>query len=503
MSQGDVMGCEPLGRGSIEGAHVPVWEVAVNRRWVALVLVFFIGAGCRSRTIWPGVDKVMSAVDAERSYDAVVELASPAYAGRRTGTPGESQAAAWIASQFKDIGLREPPAFKEYLSTYKTPLYVVNSFTGIKASGTRGESFLGDRGLAMPYAGSGSGEADAVLAGVGVQMTGYDEYAGLDVVGKVVVLLRYSAPTRSVPESQTYLAAKVGSAAAHGAAGVLVLDMPSAPNPFDMHGQFVSALPDAPVSALVSLTGARSLFWAAGLSFDDLAAQAWAGQVVSRDLNLKVSLGITASWTPDAPAFNVAGVLPGTDDTRPIMVCAHFDHLGTDRSGVMYPGADDDASGIAVMLEMARSIVSLGAIPPVSIWFVAFSGEEEGLLGSTAFVKAAPELAQSLSAVLDLDMMRSTSGLGVAVDQSEQTIMAAVSGAIQDGASLAIIPWTGGSDHETFSRLGIPNCMFAGHGREASWYHSATDTAEDLPAAALGTAARDVLRVLWGLIGSP
>jgi len=154
------------------------------------------------------------------------------------------------------------------------------------------------------------------------------------------------------------------------------------------------------------------------------------------------------------------------------------------------------------MLEMAHSMVSLGAVPPVSMWFVAFSGEEEGLLGSAAFVAAAPELAQSLSAVLDLDMMRSTSGLGVTIDPSDQTIMAAVSGAIRDGASLAVIPWTGGSDHETFSRLGVPSCMFSAHGREATWYHTTTDTAEDLPAAVLGTAARDVLRVIWGLTGS-
>ena len=194
-----------------------VGEVAVNRRWVVLVLLIVTAAGCRPRTTWPGVDKVVSAVDAQRAHDAVAELASPTYAGRRTGTPGEAQAAAWIASQFKTIGLREPPGYKDYLATYNAPLYVVSSFTGIKASWTRGESFLGDRGMAVPYAGSGSVEADAVLAGFGVQMTGYDEYAGLDVVGKVVVLLRYSAPTRFVPESQTYLAAKVGGAAAHGA----------------------------------------------------------------------------------------------------------------------------------------------------------------------------------------------------------------------------------------------------------------------------------------------
>lgn len=477
-------------------------EAAMNRRWIVLVLLVSTIAGCGPRTMWPGVDKAISTVDVQRAHDVVVELASPTYAGRRTGTPGGAQAAAWIAAQFEMTGLAEPPGYKDHLATYDTPLYVVSSFTGIKAIGTRGESFLGDRGMAVPYAGSGSIEADAVLAGFGVQMTGYDEYAGLDVAGKIVILFRYSAPVRAVPESQSYLASKVDRAAAHGAAGVLILDMPSAPNPFDMHGQVVSAVADAPVSALVSLAGARSLFWAAGLSFDEIARQAWQGDVVSRDLNVKVSFGITASWNPAATAYNVAGVLAGIDGTRPIMVCAHLDHLGTDRSGTMYPGADDDASGVAVMLEVARSIVSVGTIPPVSIWFVAFSGEEEGLLGSTAFAAAAPELTLSLSAVLDLDMMRSTSGLGVAIDPSDSKITAAVSQAIEDGASLAIIPWTGGSDHETFNRLGIPNCMFTAHGREASWYHATTDTAENLPAAGLGTAASDVLRVIWGILGS-
>lgn len=131
MSQGDVLECESRGRASVEGAYMSVGEVAVNRRWVVLVLLIVTAAGCRPRTTWPGVDKVVSAVDAQRARDAVAELASPTYAGRRTGTPGES--------------------------------------------------FLGDRGMAIPYAGSGSVEADAVLAGFGVQMTGYDEHAGLDV----------------------------------------------------------------------------------------------------------------------------------------------------------------------------------------------------------------------------------------------------------------------------------------------------------------------------------
>jgi hypothetical protein len=97
------------------------------------------------------VDKVVSPVNAQRAHDAVAEVASPTYGGRRTGTPGEAQAAAWIASQFKTMGLGEPPGYKHYLAIYDVPLYVVSSFTGIKASGTRGESFLGDSGMAITH----------------------------------------------------------------------------------------------------------------------------------------------------------------------------------------------------------------------------------------------------------------------------------------------------------------------------------------------------------------
>jgi Zn-dependent M28 family amino/carboxypeptidase len=98
--------------------------------------------------------------------------------------------------------------------------------------------------------------------------------------------------------------------------------------------------------------------------------------------------------------------------------------------------------------------------------------------------------------VIDLDMMRTTtSGLGVAVQTDDKTMTAAVQGAIEEGASLAIIPWTGGSDHEVFEKAGVSSCMMTGHGREAPWYHASTDTAADLPAADLRTAACDVHRV--------
>ncbi|MHB8070652.1 MAG: M20/M25/M40 family metallo-hydrolase [Candidatus Cryosericum sp.] len=475
----------------------------MSRRWIAVAVLIVALMGCSSQGSWPEKDAALAAIDEQRAHDAVALLASPDYMGRRTGTAGEAKAADWIASQFKDLGLQVPDGSDSYLSTYSAPLYSITAFTGITVRGAAGESFLGDRGLAVPYAGSGTVEADVVLAGFGVTMTGYDEYAGLNVAGKVVVLLRYSAPSRAVPEEQTYLAAKIQRASAHGAAGVIILDVPSSPNPFDMHGQTVSTIQDAPPSALVSLAGARSLFWAAGLVYDDIAKDAWAGKLVSRDLGLTARFGVTGDWNPAAQAYNVAGVLVGRDVTRQLLICAHHDHLGIDRAGVLYPGADDNASGVAVLIEVARSMSSVGGTPPISVLFVSFSGEEEGMLGSQAFVAARPELTRSLIGAIDLDMLRTTaSGLGAAVQTSDETMMAAIRGAVKDGASLAVVPWTLGSDHTTFSQLGVPSCMLAGHGREAPWYHAATDTAADLPASDLGSAARDVLRVAWQLMRS-
>jgi len=478
-------------------------EAGVTRRWLVVAVLILVLTGCSARGVWPDKDAALAAVDEQRALDAVARLASPEYTGRRTGTPGEARAAEWIASQFKDVGLRQLDGTDNYLSTYSVPLYTITAFTGVTARGAAGEAFLGDRGLAAPYAGSGAVQADAVLAGFGVTMPGYDEYAGLDVGGKVVVLLRYSAPSRAVPEEQTYLASKIGRAAANGAAGVIILDIPSSPNPLDMRGQTASAIPDAPPSALASVAGARSLFWAAGLAYDDVVSDAWAGKVVSQDLGLTVQFGITAEWSSAVPAYNVVGVLPGRDTTREILICAHHDHLGIDRGSVMYPGADDDASGVATVIEVARSMIAAGGTPPISVLFASFSGEEEGLLGSHAFAAARPDLAHSLAGVIDLDMMRTTtSGLGAAVQASDDTMTGAIEGAVEDGASLRVIPWTLGSDHATFSLLGVSSCMLTGHGREAPWYHTASDMAADLPAADLGSAARDVLRIAWQLMGS-
>lgn len=472
-----------------------------KNRWMAATLFLVIAlAGCSSGSTWKNEGQLLAGVDAQRAHTVVETLTSPEYAGRRTGTTGEVKAAAWLASQFQAAGLSRPSGSDGYLATYTAPVYTVTAFTGVTARGTAATSFLGDRAQAMPYAGNGTVEADAVLAGFGVSMIGYDEYAGVDVTGKVVLLLRLSAPSRAVPEDQTYLTSKVQRAAAHGALGVLILDVPVAPNPFAMTGQIVSAIANAPPTALVSVAGARSLFQAAGLTYDTIEQQALAGTIVSRDLHMTVRYSITADWQPSATAYNVVGVLPGRDTARQLLICAHHDHLGVDRTGALYPGADDNASGVATLLEVARSMASAGT-PPVTVWFVSFSGEEEGMLGSQAFVKAQPELVRSLVAVIDLDMMRRTaSTLGVSVKTDDQTLLTAVQNAIQDGASLSVIPWETGSDHEVFSQAGVPSCMLTGHGRETSWYHATTDIAADLPAADLGSAAQDALRLAWQLM---
>lgn len=477
-------------------------EACMKRIWLVILLAVTLVTGCSRQNSLSDRDRAIAAIDAQRIHEVTAELASAIYGGRRTGTPGEAKVAAWIAGAWKEAGLDTPEGVDDYLLQYEAPLYSITAFSGVTARGVAGESFLGDRSRAMPYAGNGSVEASAVLVGFGVTTAEHDEYAGVDVGGKIAVIFRYSPPSWSIPEEQAYLAAKIQRAAAHGAVGVVILDVPSSPNPFDMRGQTVSAIQDAPPSILVSVEGARSLLWAAGMDFDVFAAEAWAGRGVSRDLKLTVHYAVSADWNPVASAYDVLGVVPGRDADRKILLCAHHDHLGTDRTGTVYPGADDDASGVAVLLEVARCLSRTGT-PPVSVWFVSFSGEEEGLIGSQALVAALPDLRETLIGVVNLDMMRRTSSaLGVSVAAGDIRMMAAVQAAIGDGAALSIIPWTLGSDHATFNALGVSSCMVSGHGREVSWYHAASDIASDIPAADLGSAARNVLHLLWRLMES-
>lgn len=177
---------------------------------------------------------------------------------------------------------------------------------------------------------------------------------------------------------------------------------------------------------------------------------------------------------------NVVGMIPGTGPGC-VIIGAHYDHLGRDENGAVYPGADDNASGVAALCSMARNLASQ---PPQmrTILFVAFSGEEEGLLGSQWFVEHPPLPLESAIAMINLDTIGRSS--------KRQLIIFSASSArelpsILRGANMEIflelsIPEkaTFGSDHVSFLAKGVPSIhLFTGANAD---YHRITDTPDQL-----------------------
>lgn len=196
--------------------------------------------------------------------------------------------------------------------------------------------------------------------------------------------------------------------------------------------------------------------------------------------------------TQDSPdAANLFGMLPGTvERDRYVLVTAHYDHFGT-RNGAVYPGADDNASGVAAMLAAARWF---SARPPrVSLLFVAFDAEEEGLQGARYFIEHPPVPIERMSAVVNLDMVGRGDKNVIYVAGTtpypalKPLVEAAAKGRpIQvrfghDRPGVAVDDWTQSSDHGPFHDAHVPFLYFGVE--EHADYHKPTDTADRIPRA--------------------
>lgn len=203
------------------------------------------------------------------------------------------------------------------------------------------------------------------------------------------------------------------------------------------------------------------------------------------------------SKATDLDLCNVVGILEGSDaelKKQYVVIGAHYDHLGR-RNGTIYPGADDNASGSGALLEVARAF-TLGERPKRSLLFIAFDGEEIGLLGSRHFVKAPTVKDEALVAMLNMDMVsRGPDGDLWLSGVSESSAMKA---AVEAAAPLAELTlhfehdreWRQSSDHGPFASAGIPFLYFGVPDHED--YHKPGDTADKVNETLLLRASRVV-----------
>jgi hypothetical protein len=361
----------------------------------------------------------------ERWWAHVAYLASPALEGRGTGSAGYQRAAAYVAQQFAAAGL-EPAGTQGYLQPVPfvvRELDAAHSSVELVTPAGRQPLALGRdvlvslRGYPAPEL-----EAPAVFAGYGLEVpeAGWNDFAGLPVRGRLVVYLAGTpAGLPSAVAAHYQSAERWRRLRAAGALGLVMIPNPRTMEiPWERMGMRpLFLLADRSlrewrglqVALTVNPAVADRLLKGSGHRLAELAALGAAGRPLPR-FPLKVRLRVRQALRERAvESPNVVGRLPGADPQRArqtVVVSAHLDHLGViERDGrrVLFPGAMDNASGVAALIEAARQLAA-GPRPPRSLLFVAFTAEEQGELGSWYFVRRLPPAAGVPVADINMDM---------------------------------------------------------------------------------------------------
>lgn len=456
--------------------------------------------------------------DPGRARAEVAWLADPARTGRGIGTPGGPAAAAWIADRFAEAGLQ--PAFDgSYLQSFDAPYRATlgerNALSVGEAPAALAKDFL-------PFGFSDDGAVDGELVFVGYGITapdlGYDDYAGLDVKGKIVLLAQdfpregdaaspFREPGRYRYGEWRY---KAINAREHGALAVVGLrDVWAHPGGDDLppwRGQVSSR------AGLVAVRTTTAALLRGGVDARALAAAGEAdGRPHPRPLGVRARLAVEVRHER-ATTANVVAVLPGRDPALAgecVVLGAHHDHLGLggdaslapEQLGTIDPGADDNASGVAALLAVARALAAEGPARR-TLLLAAFGAEELGVLGSAELVKNPPVACavESMQLMVNLDMVGRPRGGKVYVDGADTArglrdlVRALASREPRLPLELAMGgDGYGPSDHTSFYARGVPVVsLFTGAHAD---YHRPSDTVDKIDPGGLVAVAKLAARI--------
>jgi hypothetical protein len=459
-------------------------------------------------------------------------LASDEMEGRGVGTKGLDKAADYIATQFQAAGL-SPAGTDGFMQPFEVIVGSTLDADQAQELTIGGETFaVGSQWRPFAFSKSGTVTAPMVFAGYGVRAPdlGYDDYAGLDVKGRIVVVLR-RWPRRKSDKDSPFAAAhgmrfsdlrhRAYVAKSLGAKGMIVINDPAryAGKKRDKLKSFRSGRKGhLPIVQLTWRDGGERLAAAIGL---DLAREqetidkgkAPASRQVDATCTIRVSISRVR-----ARVKNVVGVLlpegvAAASESRDVVVVgAHYDHLGRGGHGSLDPdseeihnGADDNASGTALLIELAQALQAQRASLRRPIYFVAFAAEELGLMGAHHFVTEGPESPDRIAAMMNFDMVGRlrgdklhVGGVGTALE-FERLVDAAAQGegleiqAGKDGFAA--------SDHSAFYARSVP-VLFLFTGAHAE-YHTPADDADLVNFAGVVKVGGFAYRALYYLAAAP
>lgn len=431
-------------------------------------------------------DAAAALITAAGLYERIAFLASDELRGRDTPSPGLETAAEYIAAQFEAAGLQpagDGGTFIQRWALRTRAAATTGAQFRLEAAGNRHSIQYGADFFALSDGGANV-QGMPVFAG---EATPTPRQVTLEP-GSIPVFFLPGAELN--PQWEARVGAAISSAVGAGAqAVVLVLDPGISAEVVQMVASQVGPM-RVPVPIFATrYDAARQILAAAGSDLDVLRAAGTVAPIADATLRL----GTPAANEVRPP--NVVALLPGSDPALHgtyVVYSAHFDHVGVgapDATGdSIYNGADDNASGTAALMEIARAFAALPEAPRRSILFVAVSGEERGLLGSQAFVANPTVPLDSMIANINMDMIgRNHPDTVVAVGIDYTTLgpvaLSVAEGRPDLGLTISPDPWPEErlffrSDHFSWAHRGVPAIFFT-TGLHAD-YHRPSDTADKI-----------------------
>jgi hypothetical protein len=429
-------------------------------------------------------------IDADRALEHLRFFVAPAQGGRYTASAGYDNAAKYMADRFAEIGLEPWGDGGTYFSRFRMSLVDLAATPVLSRTVPNAKTYTHrvdfTERVGGPF-GSGNGEGPLVFIGSGVTTAGASDFEAVDVRGKVAIVISAGRPD------------PIRELAARGAVGAIYVTSGGL-----LKFSYISRFESATLPSIVVTTAvADELLAPSGKRVVDLAAavQAQTQRLGSSpppaspafELDERVRVSVPLTPVHEVVATNIVGLLRGTDPDdakRAVLVGGHLDGIGTDPDGTIFQAANDNASGPAVTIEVARALVARRAELRSSVIFVAWAGEEQGENGSEAFVtqfSALPGRRESLLGYVNLDVVGCCGNTVSASTESDDMVRRVQRAAERIGVGFAR-GGRGSSDQESFSRRNVPATLL--NWSDIGVIHSTADTIDKITVERLRTIGR-------------
>jgi hypothetical protein len=417
------------------------WQKQINFRNIImkkmkyqfLLLSLFVSSVAFSQDEYEAkILKQFHTISSEEMMTWIEKLCSPEFNGRLTGTPEFQASAQWVADKLKEWGVKPAGDIGSYFQWFNHPYTVINDIGSLTLSSPQSDGSVIRKNYNYPddyYPGmnSGSGEINAEVVFVGYGVTApelnYDDYKGMDVKGKIVLMNRdvpYGDPSN--PEYKKWVGYcyhqyKLENAVKHGASGMLYIDGASAnPNISYDPSIIVCGIGPQPLADIFAGLGKTNQDVLTGIKREFKPASFKTGKTITIKAN--------TTRHPEGKGCNVIGIIEGTDPVLKndvIIIGGHLDAVG--KAGKTVNGALDNASGVIDIMGAAKAMAQSGIALKRTVMFLFIGGEENGLLGSKLFVEKQVVTKEKTVTFINLDMVGNGTGFAVSAGSTYKGLL--------------------------------------------------------------------------------